>query len=127
MATNKDNKEKETTNKTKAKAPAKRRKPGPPKGVSNNPAGRPKGSKNKISYDIRKAIFEKVGNGHFIKGLFSDIKKIDDFEKRAKLKLELIKLFVPRPLNEDEEKDRDIRSAIFDKLAGNEKDENNND
>lgn len=106
---------------TKASKP--RRKPGPPKGVSNNPAGRPKGSKNKIQYDIRKAIYEKVSDVKFVQGLFDDIAEVDEADKRAKLKIDLVKLFVPRPLNEDEEKDRDIRSAIFDKLAGNEKDD----
>lgn len=43
---------------------------------------------------------------------------IEEADKRAKLKLELLKLFIPRPLNEVEEKDKDIRSAIFNKLAG---------
>ena len=122
MAINKENQTKTATNKTKATTPAKR-KPGPPKGKTNNPNGRPKGSKNKIQYDIRKAIYEKVGDKTFISGLFTDIKNVDDFEKRAKLKLELVKLFVPRPMNEDEEKDRDIKSAIFDKLAGVKEDE----
>ena len=122
MATNKENQTKAATNKTKTTTTAKR-KPGPPKGKTNNPNGRPKGSKNKISYDIRKAIFEKVGNATFVNSLFADIKKVDDDEKRAKLKLELVKLFVPRPLNEDETKDRDIKSAIFDKLAGVKEDE----
>ena len=122
MATNKEKHTKTVTNKAKATTPVKK-KPGPPKGKTNNPNGRPKGSKNKISYDIRKAIFEKVGNTTFVNGLFADIKKVDDDEKRAKLKLELVKLFVPRPLNEDETKDRDIKSAIFDKLAGKKDDE----
>jgi len=122
MATDKEKQTKAVTNKTKASTPVKR-KPGPPKGKTNNPNGRPKGSKNKISYDIRKAIFEKVGNATFVNSLFADIKKVDDDEKRAKLKLELVKLFVPRPLNEDETKDRDIKSAIFDKLAGVKEDE----
>lgn len=112
-------KEEDKKAKAETKKPATtRKKPGPPKGKTNNPNGRPKGSKNKIQYDIRKAIYEKVGDKTFISGLFSDINDVDDFEKRAKLKLELVKLFVPRPMNEDEAKDRDIKSAIFDKLAG---------
>lgn len=105
------------TKAVKAAAPVKR-KVGAPKGSTNNPNGRPKGSKNKISYDIRKAIFEKVGNTTFVNGLFDDIKSIEDDDKRAKMKLELVKLFVPRPLNEDEAKDKDIKSAIFAKLSG---------
>lgn len=96
----------------------KKGKVGAPAGNCNNPKGRPKGTKNKISYDIRKLIFEKVSNKTFIDGLFTDIKNVADEDKRAKLKIELIKLFVPRPLNDDEEKDQAIKSAIFDKLSG---------
>jgi len=111
---------------TKAKAPTKtakspntpKKKSGVGKGKTNNPNGRPKGSKNKVSFDIRAAIFEKVSDVTFIKGLFTDIKNVGDIDKRAKLKLELVKLFVPRPMNEDEATDRDIKSLIFDKLSG---------
>lgn len=95
-----------------------RRKPGPAKGVTNNPNGRPKGSKNKISYDIRTVIYEKVNEPDFIVSLFDDIESVEEIDKRAKLKLDLVKMFIPRPLNEDEVKDRDIKSAIFDRLAG---------
>lgn len=125
MATAPKSSKKKTVKETKsikAAAPVKR-KVGAPKGSTNNPNGRPKGSKNKISYDIRKAIFEKVGNTTFVNGLFDDIKGIEDDDKRAKMKLELVKLFVPRPMNEDEAKDRDIKSAIFNKLAGVKEDE----
>ena len=88
------------------------------KGITNNPNGRPKGSKNKFSYDARTFIYDNVANDRFVNGLFMDIDAIEEVDKRAKLKLELIKLFVPRPLNEVEEKDKDIRSAIFYKLSG---------
>jgi hypothetical protein len=47
-----------------------------------------------------------------------DIDAVEEADKRAKLKLELIKLFIPRPINEVEEKDKDIRSAIYKKLSG---------
>lgn len=109
---------KKKENKPKTKAVKPRRRPGPPKGVSNNPAGRPKGSKNRISYDIRKEIYERISDDKFLTGLFDDIKNVEDYDKRAKLKLELVKMFVPRPMNEDEEKDRDIKSAIYDHLSG---------
>lgn len=102
------------------KATKPRKKPGLPKGRTNNPNGRPKGSKNKIQYDIRKAIYEKVSDAKFINDLFKDIKEVDEPDKRAKLKIDLIKLFVPRPLNDDEETDRNLKSALFAKLAGTE-------
>lgn len=91
---------------------------GLPKGITNNPNGRPKGSKNKYSYDVRTFIYDNVANERFVKDIFTDIDAIEEADKRAKLKLELIKLFIPRPLNEVEEKDKDIRSAIYNKLAG---------
>jgi len=99
------------------KAPAKK-KQGPPKGVSNNPYGRPKGCKNKVHYDVKKAIAEKVCDANYVKGIFEDIDSIEEADKRARLKVELVKLFVPRPLNDDEQKDKDIKSAIWEKLSG---------
>lgn len=95
-----------------------RKKPGPPKGHTNNPYGRTKGSKNKVSYDVKKAIAEKVCEPGYVKGIFDDINAVEDMDKRAKLKIELVKLFVPRPLNDDEQKDKDIKSAIWAKLSG---------
>ncbi|MDD4700499.1 MAG: hypothetical protein PHV07_09670 [Oscillospiraceae bacterium] len=99
------------------KAPVKK-KAGLPKGRTNNPNGRPKGSKNKVHYDVKKAIAEKVCTDEYVEGIFKDIDDVFDKEKRAKLKIELVKLFVPRPLNDDEQKDSDIRSAMYAKLAG---------
>ena len=94
------------------------KKRGLPKGITNNPNGRPRGSKNKFSYDAKTFIYNNVANDGFVNGLFIDIDAIEEADKRAKLKLELLKLFIPRPLNEVEEKNKDIRSAIFNKLAG---------
>lgn len=114
MDTKKNIKEVNTDN------PPVRKKPGPPKGVSNNPAGRKKGSVNKINYDVKKAIAEKVCKPDYVKSIFDDIDQVSDADKRAKLKIELVKLFVPRPMNEDEQKDKDIKSAIWNKLSGKE-------
>ena len=94
------------------------KKRGLPKGITNNPNGRPRGLKNKFSYDAKTFIYNNVANDGFVNGLFIDIDAIEEADKRAKLKLELLKLFIPRPLNEVEEKNKDIRSAIFNKLAG---------
>lgn len=108
--------------KTEGEAPSgpvkKRGKRGAPAGNCHNPKGRPKGTKNKISYDVRKMIWEKVSDPQYIKGMFDDIDDVEENDKRAKLKIELVKLFVPRPLNDDEQKDKDIKSAIWEKLSG---------
>ena len=107
---------------TEGEAPSgpvkKRGKRGAPAGNCHNPKGRPKGTKNKISYDVRKMIWEKVSDAKYIKGMFDDIDDVEENDKRAKLKIELVKLFVPRPLNDDEQKDKDIKSAIWEKLSG---------
>lgn len=100
-----------------------KKKHGPGISHTNNPNGRAKGSKNKITYDIRKLIWEKVSDKKFIKSLWDDIDSVNDSDKRAKLKLELVKMFVPRPLNEDEIKDKDIRSAIWNQLSGKKKED----
>ena len=110
-------KEEKTKNKRKV-MPPNNGKPGPPPGVSNNPNGRPKGSKNKIQYDIRKLIYKHVNKEDFVDDLFGDIAMVDEPDKRAKLKIELVKLFVPRPMNDDEIEEKHVRSAIFSKLAG---------
>ena len=104
---------------TAKEAPVKKKgKVGAPAGNCNNPRGRIKGSKNKISYDVRKMIWEKVSDVSYIDGVFDDISKVEEYDKRAKLKIELVKLFVPRPLNDDEQKDKDIKSAIWEQLSG---------
>jgi hypothetical protein len=90
---------------------------GLPKGVTNNPKGRPKGSKNKLSYNVRAFIYDNVANEGFVNGLFIDIDRVEEADKRAKLKIELVKLFVPRPVNDNEQKDNDIHSAIYKKLS----------
>lgn len=108
---------KETIDEEIKKTSVRKNKPGPKKGCTNNPNGRPKGSKNKVHYDVKKAIAEKVCDPSYVQGIFDDIAAIEDADKRAKLKIELVKLFVPRPLNDDEQKDKDIKSAIWDKLS----------
>lgn len=122
MATEKGNTEKKTvakkTTAAKKTTGTGKGKVGAPLGNTNNPNGRPKGSKNKIQYDIRKSIYEKVSDVDYINDLFTDIEKVKQPYARAKLKIELVKLFVPKPLNDDEQQDNDIRSAMYAKLAG---------
>jgi hypothetical protein len=96
-----------------------KRGPGAPIGNCNNPYGRGKGTKNKIQYDIRKTIYEKVNDTSFINDFFEEIERVENPEKRARIKLELFKMFIPRPLNGAEQDDLNIRSAIYNKLARN--------
>jgi len=87
------------------------------KGQTNNPNGRPIGSKNKIPNQVKKTL-EDIFNDN-IEQLKSDLKGIDKPEVRAKLLIDIGKLFVPRPLNEQEEKADKIQSEFMKRLFGN--------
>jgi hypothetical protein len=69
---------------------------------NNNPNGRPKGSKNKFSYDVKKYIYNTIANDGYVNELLNDIDAVV------------------------EEKNRDIKSAIWEKLSGQTKDEDLN-
>jgi hypothetical protein len=66
---------------------------GPGKGGSGNPNGRPKGSTNKATADIRERIRAFVESN--FDNLVSDIQSIPDVEKRCKVTLELFKYVMP--------------------------------
>jgi hypothetical protein len=85
-------------------------KKGQRKGITNNPAGRPVGSKNKIPNQVKKALEDIFIDN--IDNLKKDIKDIDSPAVRAKLFVDIGKLFVPRPLNE-EEKDTEATQSEF--------------
>jgi hypothetical protein len=88
------------------------------KGTTNNPTGRPVGSKNKIPNQVKK-VLEDIFLSN-IKQLEEDIKNIDRPEVRAKLLIETGKLFVPRPLNEEEKDVNRIQSEFMKRLFGSE-------
>lgn len=76
-----------------------KRKPGLPKGQTNNPNGRPIGSKNKIKNPVREKVKDFVEEN--FDTLISEIEELD-LRERVRAKLELIKLVVPKPVNEEE-------------------------
>lgn len=79
--------------------------PGPAKGVVNNPNGRPKGSKNIVTAELR----EKMNN--FLSGEFprfiENMEKVEDPIMRSKLFLEAYKATVSRPVDDDEKEKQD--------------------
>ena len=92
-------------------------KPGPKKGVSNNPAGKPVGVKNKLTSEIK----EKMTN--FLAGNFeqfrSDLNAVEDRGFRAKLYLEAYKLVVPKPKDdEDKAKEDEFISEFKKRIFG---------
>ena len=85
------------------------------KGRTNNPNGRPVGSKNKVQSPVRKRIEEFV-QGDF-DTLLKEIKALEPKDK-VKAKLDLLKLIVPRPLNEEESDAAKTQSEIMRKFFG---------
>ena len=69
------------------------RKRGLPKGRSNNPGGRPKGSKNKIPAELKSRMVEELTNS-FDK-FFSRLSNLDDRDY-IRAYTELLKLVIPQ-------------------------------
>ncbi|MDR1120263.1 MAG: hypothetical protein LBM08_05030 [Dysgonamonadaceae bacterium] len=86
-------------------------------GISNNPSGRPKGSGNKIKYNVKDKIIANI-NDDFIKSVFDEINEVDKPEVKAKLKIELLKLFVPRPVSDEEKNAASLYTEHIKKLCG---------
>ena len=93
------------------------KKPGPKvgdrKGITNNPNGRPVGSKNIITTKL------KEGMTNFLEGNFEQFKKdlnsIEDKGFRAKLYIEAFKLVVPKPRDEEDKEKEDAFLEEFKK------------
>jgi hypothetical protein len=84
------------------------------KGKTNNPFGKPVGTKNKVPTTVKKRIVEYV-EADFDKY----IKDIEELEPRDRVKAftELVKLVVPRPVGEEElEAIRGSQSATLSRL-----------
>jgi len=88
--------------------------------MTNNPAGKPKGSKNKLQLSIKTRVVEYLNNDFddFIFDL--DTLPVKD---RTKAKLELVKLIVPRPLNDEEINALSGVNPLLEKLFGKKKEE----
>ena len=83
------------------------------KGRTNNPNGRPVGSKNKLTVSVKEKIVEEVNDN-----LDSYIKRLKSLGDRdyVRCMTELIKLVVPRPLNEEESNTININSELIKRL-----------
>lgn len=66
---------------------------GPGKGKTNNPQGRPAGTPNKATADLRERIKSFIDNN--FENLTADIRAIDSPEKRARVTIELLKYILP--------------------------------
>ncbi len=90
-------------------------KKGLPKGVSGNPKGKPVGTKNKITAELK----EKMSN--FLIGNFDefikDVRAVVDPGNRAKIYLEAYKTVMPKPRDEEEvEEEKKISEEFMRRL-----------
>ncbi len=69
------------------------------KGQTNNPNGRPVGSKNKLSLSTKERIIEHIGKD--FDAFTRELRGLTGYP-RVKATIELIKLVVPRPITEEE-------------------------
>lgn len=78
-----------------------------PKGKTGNPNGRPKGSKNKATVEIKDKLSE------FLEDNFDEFEKsfkeMPSGERKARLYLEAGKLIIPRPKDPEEEAETNRR------------------
>lgn len=116
-------KETEKKKETKAKKTTTRKKPGPKKGTpSNNPFGRPTGSKNKVSATVKARIAEYVNDD--FDNYIEEIESISNVSMRVRAKTELVKLVVPKPISEEEaEANKDFYAEAFRRMFGGQKKE----
>ena len=88
-------------------------------GSRNNPSGRPKGATNKIQTTIKNKIVDFITED--FDGFIDELKLLKPADL-VKAKIELIKLVVPRPLNEEEKGASAIQSEFMKRLFGERKD-----
>jgi hypothetical protein len=85
------------------------------KGRTNNPSGKPIGTKNKVSYSLKKLLAD-FGNDKF-EQFKNDFDSIDDSYQRAKMYVEISKLLIPRPVSEEElDAIRSSKSVLLSRL-----------
>ncbi|MDR0744308.1 MAG: hypothetical protein LBF05_08140 [Tannerella sp.] len=85
------------------------------KGTTNNPYGKPKGTKNKIPTSVKSDIV--VGVSENMVEYWNRLKKLDD-ENYIRAMTNLIRLIVPRPLNEEETQSHLLKSEIIKRMMG---------
>jgi len=88
---------------------------GPKQGSpSNNPAGKPKGAKDRLSRSIKERIYKYL-EGDF-ESFITDIQSLEPRD-RVRAVTELIKLVVPRPVSTEElDAIRGSQSALVSRL-----------
>ena len=86
---------------------------GLPTGRTNNPNGRPVGSKDKLPSMVKSDVVGFLNDN--IENYFVELQKLDG-KDYIRCMTELIKLVVPRPLNEEESNTININSEFIKRL-----------
>ena len=82
-------------------------------GVSNNPAGRPSGTNQKLSLSVRERIVDRIQNN--LDKYFTDLDALSG-KDYVRCFTELLKLIIPRPLNEEESNSMNINNEFIKRL-----------
>jgi len=82
-------------------------------GISNNPAGKPAGVNQKITLSVREYIVDKIQTD--IEKYFEELNDLKG-KDYVKSFTELLKLIIPRPINEEESNALNINSEFIKRL-----------
>ena len=83
------------------------------KGYTNNPNGRPAGATQRITLSVRENIVKRIEND--VDKFFDELNALSGRDY-VRCFTELIKLVVPRPLNEEESNVMDVNSELIKRL-----------
>jgi len=86
------------------------------KGMTNNPNGRPIGSVQRIPISVRETIVKQIEDD--VDKYFDTLNALTG-KDYVRCMTELIKLVIPRPLNEEETNNMNINSELLRRLFGN--------
>jgi hypothetical protein len=84
-------------------------------GTTNNPLGRPKGTKNKISASVKADIVAGVTQN--MDEYWNRLTGLDD-EHFVMAMTNLMRLIVPRPLNEEETESHLLKNEVIKRMMG---------
>lgn len=88
---------------------------GPGKGVSGNPAGKPKGTKNKLPVKVKEMMANFLEDNY--DGFVKDFTSLKNPAEKCKLYLETAKFIIPKPKDPEEEDENDRRhKQLLDRL-----------
>jgi len=86
------------------------------KGQTGNPYGKPVGAKNKLSLAVKTTVTDYLNDN--IDEYFKTLRALED-KDYVRCFTELIKLVVPRPINEDEVNTMNVNSELIKRLFNN--------